>query len=116
FLGLSAGEEDVPHTLYYIEARAGGGGSPTFADSTLLTYKGAMLDGTVFDQNQDFSWHELPNRVPGFAHGVAQLKAGTPDQVIEHGDGTFSFGNSGIGLIVLPSGLAYFCSATGSIP
>ncbi len=108
FHGLSAGEEDVPHTLYYIEARAGGGGSPTFADSTLLTYKGALLDGTVFDQSQDFIWHDLYNRVQGFAHGVAQLKAGTPGQVIEHGDGTFSFGDSGIGMFILPSGLAYF--------
>src|SRR5690606_31032856 len=82
FLGLGAGEVGVPHILYYIEARAGGGGSPTHADSTLLTYKGALMDGTVFDESQDFIWHELYRRVHGFAHGVAQLSAGTPGQVI----------------------------------
>src|SRR5690606_15815495 len=116
FLGLGDGEENVPHKLYYIEARAGGGGNPTHADSTFLTYKGTLLDGTVFDQNQDFSWHELYNRVPGFAHGVPQFNAGSPDQIIEHGDGTFTIADSGIGLFILPSGLAYFNRPQGSIP
>ena len=119
FLGLSDGEEDVPHKLYYIEARKGGGGSPTYADSVFVSYKGIMLDGTLFDQNQDFSWFEIVSvgqGARGFADGVAQFSAGSPDQIIEHGDGTFSFGDSGIGLFILPSGLAYFHRAQGSIP
>src|SRR5690606_23820214 len=76
FLGLGDVEENVPHKLYYIEARAGGGGNPTHADSTFLTYKGTLLDGTVFDQNQDFSWHELYNRVPGFAQDRKSVVGG----------------------------------------
>ncbi len=119
FLGLSAGEEDVPHTLYYVEARAGGGGSPTFADSIFVSYKGTLLDGTVFDENKDFIWFEITNisrGARGFSDGVAQMKAGTPGQVIDHGDGTFSFGDSGIGMFILPSGLGYFNRALGSIP
>src|SRR5690606_9759783 len=116
FLGLSDGEEAVPHKLYYIEAREGGGGSPTYADSTLITYKGSLLNGDSFDQSQDFTWHELYNRVQGFAQGIPNLKAASPDQFIEHGDGTFSFGDSGIGLLIFPSGLGYFNSVQGSIP
>src|SRR5690606_38743637 len=115
-LGLSDGEEAVPHKLYYIEAREGGGGSPTYADSTLITYKGSLLNGDSFDQSQDFTWHELYNRVQGFAQGIPNLKAASPDQFIEHGDGTFSFGDSGIGLLIFPSGLGYFNSVQGSIP
>lgn len=115
-LGLSAGEEDVPHTLYYIEARRGGGGSPTFADSTLVRYQGSLLDGTLFDENQDFNWFEISGiAARGFADGLAQLYAGTPDQVTENGDGTYNIANSGIGLIIMPSGMAYFNNSPSSL-
>lgn len=116
FLGLSAGEENVPHTLYYLEARKGGGGSPTFADSTFVSYKGTLLNGTAFDQNRDFVWFEVSSTIQGVVHGIAQMSAGTPDQIIDHGDGTFSFGNSGVGLMIIPSALAYFNRSTGFIP
>merc|ERR1711916_390198 len=68
FLGLDTGEEDIPHTLYYIEARPGGRANPTFADSTLVRYQGTLLDGTTFDENQDFLWQELPFTVRGLAN------------------------------------------------
>lgn len=109
--GLDHGEENVEHTYYYLEARAGGGGSPTYADSTLLKYRGTLLDGTLFDENQVFSWQELPFTIRGYAHGVSSFKAGTSDQIVENGDGTFTISNSGIGMFFLPSGLAYFNTA-----
>src|SRR5690606_19805530 len=118
FLGLDTGEGDIPHKLYYLEARAGGGGSPTYADSTLITYRGSLLNGTLFDQSQDFMWFPLYSRILGFAHGIANMKAASPDQIIENGDGTITFGNSGIGLFILPSGLAYYNGSgpSGSLP
>ncbi|MEE1964380.1 hypothetical protein V1387_16940 [Allomuricauda taeanensis] len=115
--GLSAGEEDIPHKLYYIEARRGGGGSPTYADSTLVRYRGALLNGNLFDENQDFNWFEISNiGAKGFADGLAQLFAGTSDQIMENGDGTYSIANSGVGIIIMPSGLGYFNVARSSIP
>ncbi|GLU45569.1 hypothetical protein Musp01_31930 [Muricauda sp. NBRC 101325] len=113
FLGLSAGEEDIPHTLYYIEVRKGEGGSPTYADSTLVKYQGSLLDGTLFDESQDFIWQELPFTVRGYANGVSKFSAGTADQVVENADGTSEISNSGLGIIVMPSGLAYFNSSAG---
>ena len=108
FFGLSAGEEDIAHKLYYIEAREGGGESPTYADSTLLKYEGSLLNGTPFDQRAEFAWQELSFNVQGYSNGVAKMKAGTPDQIIDNPDGTYSIANSGIGLIIMPSGLGYF--------
>lgn len=115
FLGLSAEEENVPHKLYYITVREGGGGSPTHADSTLIKYQGSLLDGTLFDESQDFVWQELPFTVRGYANGIANLKAGTADQIVENGDGTYTIANSGMGIIIMPSGLGYFSSPTSAI-
>ncbi len=115
YLGLSAGEEDIEHTLYYIVVRPGGGGSPTYADSTLVRYQGSLLNGKLFDESQDFTWQELPVTVRGYGNGVAMLNAGTEDQIVENGDGTYDILNSGLGIIVMPSGLAYFNSSNSSL-
>lgn len=108
YLGLDAEETDIPHTIYYIVVKQGGGGSPTFADSTLVRYQGSLLDGTLFDENKDFTWQELPFTVRGYANGIAHLNAGTADQIVENGDGTYDISNSGMGIILMPSGLAYY--------
>ncbi|MBO0342654.1 MAG: hypothetical protein VX798_02690 [Bacteroidota bacterium] len=115
YLNLEAGEEDIAHTYYYIEVKEGGGGSPTYADSTLVRYQGSLLDGTLFDESQDFTWQELPFTVRGYGSGISKLKAGTSDQVVENADGTYSVTNSGMGIIVIPSGLGYFNSSGSAL-
>lgn len=116
-LGLSAEEDDVPHKLYYIEVKEGGAEkTPTYADSTLIKYQGSLLNGTIFDESQEFSWADLSTYTRGFANGVAQLKSGTFDQIVENGDGTYEIANSGKGILIVPSGLAYFNRAQTMIP
>lgn len=105
-------EEDVPHTLYYIQVREGAGSSPTVADSTLLKYEGSLLNGNQFDARSDFFWIELPRFVRGFANGAAGLKSGTLGGLVINDDGTTQFSNSGIGIFFIPSGLAYFNAPT----
>lgn len=107
---LGDDEDDVPHTLYYIEVREGEGNSPTVADSTLLTYEGSLLNTSRFDARTDFFWQELPFFIRGFANGTALLKAGTVDGVVVNQDGTTRINDSGIGIFFIPSGLAYFNS------
>lgn len=107
---LQDGEEDIPHTLYYLDVREGAGESPTVADSTLIKYEGSLLDGSRFDAVSDFTWQELPFFIRGFATGAAILNAGTLDGVIINPDGTTRISNSGIGILFIPSGLAYFNS------
>ena len=103
--------EEVPHTLYYLEVREGAGGSaPTIADSTLLKYEGFLLDDTRFDAVSDFFWQELPFFIRGFANGTSTIKSGTPEGLVVNADGTTQFTDSGIGVVFMPSGLAYFNS------
>jgi len=107
-------DEDVDHTLYYLSARDGLGGSPTPADSTFLRYEGSLLDGTLFDGTTTYKWQYLPFFLRGYAHAVSKFNVG--DGIIDNGDGTTSITNSGIGLMFLPSGLAYFNGFVGGIP
>src|SRR5690606_5435991 len=58
------------------------------------------LPGTFNEQVQ------VPPSITGFRLGIANFKAG--GEVVENEDGTFEVTGSGIGLIVMPSGLAYF--------
>jgi FKBP-type peptidyl-prolyl cis-trans isomerase FkpA len=54
---------------------AGEGGKPTDADVALISYKGTLRDGTVFDEN---SRAPLPvaQVVPGFSEGLKQMQKG----------------------------------------
>ncbi|AWX45566.1 hypothetical protein HME9304_02588 [Flagellimonas maritima] len=118
-LGLEDEEENVEHKYYYLIARSGeSGNSPTIGDSTLLRYQGSLLDGTLFDENPSFTWQELPFTIRGYANGISNITSGTPEQIIQNEDGTINISDSGIGLIVIPSGLAYYNNTgpSGSIP
>ncbi len=117
-LGLSEEENDIPFTYYYLIAREGKGPSPTIADSTFLRYEGMLLDRTRFDASESFLWQELPITVRGYGYGISHLNAASEDGLVVNPDGTFDFTDSGIGLIVIPSGLAYFSGRgpTGGLP
>lgn len=115
-LGLSGDSGDVPHTLYYLEVREGEGVSPTVADSVLVNYEGLTLQGKTFDGVSNYVWQHLPNFLRGYQNAMAQWNAGTSDQLVQNPDGTSGYANSGVGLMVMPSGLAYFNSSASSIP
>ncbi|PXX23246.1 FKBP-type peptidyl-prolyl cis-trans isomerase [Arenibacter sp. ARW7G5Y1] len=119
-LGLDAGEIDVEHTLYYVVARTGIGENPTPVDSVYLKYQGMRLDGHVFDSRLGSPvWFDMQGSgvsgnsgvIKGFKEGMPKFKVG--GDIIENGDGTFTVNGSGVGLIFMPSGLAYF---SGSAP
>lgn len=115
--GIEGGEENIAHTYYYLIVREGAGLSPTIADSTLLRFEGYELDSDTFDANTTFSWLQLPNTVRGFGNGITNLRAGTAEGVQDNGDGTSTFTDSGIGLIIMPSGLGFFNgTASGALP
>ncbi len=115
-LGLSGDSGDVPHTVYYLAARDGEGLSPTIADSVLVRYEGNTLDGNTFDGVSSYIWQHLPNYLRGYQIAMSAWNAGTDDQLAQNPDGTSRYANSGVGLMVMPSGLAYFNSSPASIP
>jgi len=99
-------DETVDNTLYYLAARPGTGGSPTVADSTLVTFEGQLLSGEVFDGNTTYTWQYMPFFLRGYAAGISNFNVG--GEIISNPDGTTEITGSGIGLMFLPSGLAYF--------
>ncbi len=106
--------ETIPHTLYYLIARQGAGGSPTQADSTYVRYEGSLLTGVLFDGTSDYTWQYLPFFLRGYSQALAEFNVG--DSIVENPDGTTEISNSGVGVIFLPSGLAYFNGNSAGIP
>ncbi|MCX2720086.1 FKBP-type peptidyl-prolyl cis-trans isomerase [Lentiprolixibacter aurantiacus] len=111
--GLDAGET-VDHTMYYLSAREGVGGTPTRADSTFLKYEGSLLNGSVFDATSTHVWQYLPFTLRGYREGVSKFKTG--DDIIVNPDGTTAISNAGVGVMFIPSGLGYFNTIINGIP
>ncbi|WP_340077431.1 hypothetical protein [Leptobacterium sp. I13] len=99
-------DNDVPHKLYYLNAREGIGGQPTVADSTFVRYEGLLLDKTRFDSSNIPIWFDLLASIRGFAEGVSEFKAGGIP--ISNPDGTIDVEGFGVGMVIMPSGLGYF--------
>ncbi|WP_232454954.1 MULTISPECIES: FKBP-type peptidyl-prolyl cis-trans isomerase [unclassified Gilvibacter] len=99
-------EEDVTYNLYILKALAGEGNQPTFVDSTLVTYRGTLLNGTQFDGSPNPVWFDLTGVIDGFQEGLTEFKGATSQTV--NPDGTVSFEGFGSGALFIPSGIAYF--------
>ncbi|MGC6479800.1 MAG: FKBP-type peptidyl-prolyl cis-trans isomerase [Flavobacteriaceae bacterium] len=101
------------HTMYYLVIRQGALARPSVVDSTYVTYKGELLDGTVFDQREFPIWFDLPRLVRGFREGITELRAGS---YTVDASGDFTFSNFGQGLLFFPSPLGYFDQGAADIP
>ena len=106
--------EDVEYKLYYLKVRDGGGEQPTFADSSFVTYKGNMInDDFVFDSKVNPDWLKLFQMLPGFRETMVEFRGAS--SFILDDDGTPVFEDFGIGAMFIPSGLAYYSSATPGV-
>ncbi len=115
-LSLDQESGAVPHTYYFLEARAGAGIQPTTGDSVLLRYKGLYLDGVAFDATPDYNWQALPFFLKGYREAMTQFSSGTQESFTINPDGTAGFEDNGVGMLIIPSGLGYFNNtAQGSI-
>ena len=63
---LDENDEIVSHNLYYIITRPRVGENPTVADSVFVSYKGILLDNTIFDERQNPVWLDQTSVVRGF--------------------------------------------------
>lgn len=78
FLEWNAQQAGVVTTasgLQYKVLEAGEGGKPTDADVALISYKGTLRDGTVFDENNRAPL-PVAQVVPGFSEGLKQMQKG----------------------------------------
>lgn len=108
---------DIKYKLYYYTDFEGVGANPTMNDSVQILYRGFLLDSTLFDQNLSFtstkSWLQLTNVISGWRYGIPHYKEG---EKIIYPDESFSYENTGDGIIFMPSGMAYGPNATPAIP
>lgn len=108
-------ENDIPHTYYYLAARQGQGPQPTVGDSVLTRIEGRLLDGTAFESFSDFTWQILPGQIRGYADAFTRINSGTAEGIVGNPDGTTDILDSGIGLMILPSGLGFFNAPTSPL-
>ena len=86
--------------LYYNIEEAGSNARPTLSDSVTVRYKGALLDGQVFDQTQGNSTVTFPleNLIPAWQIGIPLV------------------GKGGAITLYCPSNLGYGNRSVGTIP
>lgn len=111
---------DTDYEFYILKLNQGGGNSPSFADKVRVIYEGSLLNDVVFDSGlivpSDF------DLVPGFTTSTISGWSkvfpyfNVSESFSENGDGTIDFVNPGVGVMFLPSGLAYFSNFVGTIP
>lgn len=105
---------DTDYEFYVLNLNTGGGDeSPTFADNVLVSYEGFTLDDVVFDSAVTPVGFDLTSLIAGWRKVLPDFN--TAESFIENGDGTVDYINQGLGVMFIPSGLAYFSSATTGI-
>lgn len=106
---------EADYVYYILRIRPGGGSeSPTFADNVRLLYEGFKADGKVFDSAPNPVTFDLTQLIPGWRKVIPQFNTALfPPQ--ENNDGTVDYIDGGLGVMFLPSGLAYFNNATSGI-
>lgn len=83
--------------LYYIILQPGGNDKPTKNSSITVSYKGTLLNGEVFDENEFFTSY-LSYLIEGWRLGIPMI------------------GSGGKIKLFIPSTLGYGDKASGSIP
>lgn len=99
---------DIDFKLYYIKNEpVGVGTSPSKIDSVLVKYQGLLMNYTEepkFDERISYTWLLLSSTISGWSYGFPSFKSGNnvslPDMPIE-------YENTGKGVLIIPSGLAY---------
>ena len=86
--------------LYYQVITPGSGVTPSINSKIFVTYTGKLLNGTIFDQqsNSSQTGFLLSQVIPGWQIGVPLIQKGGEIKLI------------------VPSSLAYGCTAQGPIP
>jgi len=102
-------EDPVEYKLYYIKIREGVGQPARLLDSTLVTYKGHLLDGTQFDYRPNPIWLSQERVVSGWRNLMTEFKTGNAIDDPSNPGGTL-LTDYGVGLLFIPSGLGYYNS------
>jgi len=106
-------DQEVEFKYYTYTFDEGINESPTYVDMVHAAYQVESLDGESYDRSDYGIWMDLHTTILGWRIAVPQYKSG---DVIDNGDGTFSYENAGKFILILPSGMAYRETGKGEIP
>jgi peptidylprolyl isomerase len=106
FLDDNAKKEGVKTTasgLQYRVIKAGTGKSPTVNDIVNVTYKGWLIDGTVFDQTQPGDTATFPagQLIPGWVEALQMMKEGDEWEIVIPSN--LGYGEAGAGGVIPPN-------------
>ncbi|WP_156032938.1 FKBP-type peptidyl-prolyl cis-trans isomerase [Sediminibacter sp. Hel_I_10] len=99
---------ETEYEYYVLRLNEGGGENPNFSDNIKINYSGILLDGEVFDNtvNADMPL-DLVRLIPAWRIVIPSFGTAEGGSTLNE-DGTFSYENYGLGVMFIPSGLAYF--------
>jgi FKBP-type peptidyl-prolyl cis-trans isomerase FkpA len=92
-----------------------GGPNPNFTDNVSINYTGLLQDGNLFDSTVNPATLNLLGVIPGWRDVLQDFKTAEIGP-IQNPDGTDSYSNYGVGVMFLPSGLAYYNGPPFGIP
>jgi FKBP-type peptidyl-prolyl cis-trans isomerase FklB len=75
------GVKSLTNGLQYKVIKEGNGATPGPHDNVTVRYKGSLIDGTVFDQNTNFSTAVTGRTIKGWTEVLQQMKVGSEWQV-----------------------------------
>ena len=96
----------ITYKLYYLNLRQGVNEQPSRVDSVYVSYRGELLNGTKVDEAITPTWFKLDEVIRGWSEMMPKFRSGSIP----------GYSDFGVGVMFLPSGLAYYNSATGNIP
>ena len=106
FLDDNAKKDGVKTTasgLQYRVIKTGAGKSPTVNDIVNVTYKGWLIDGTVFDQTQPGDTASFPagQLIPGWVEALQMMKEGDEWEIVIPSN--LGYGEAGAGGVIPPN-------------
>ena len=116
---------DITYSVYYLVIREGSGESPCNVDEVLTSYRGQYLSkstvnevttltATEFEKvKHPESFFSLTGVIRGWGEVFPEFKVGT---ATSNDDGTVTYNDFGVGVMFLPSGLAYYNAPQNGIP
>jgi FKBP-type peptidyl-prolyl cis-trans isomerase len=106
FLADNAKKDGVKTTnsgLQYRVIKAGSGKSPSVNDQVTVTYKGWLIDGTVFDQTDPGQSATFPTGalIPGWVEALQLMKEGDEWEIVI--PSKLGYGEAGAGGVIPPN-------------
>lgn len=112
---LIDGEDEFQYQYYVLKINQGGGStSPNVFDSVQVNYFGNLLDETHFDSTANPTIFDMLTLIPGWNRVIPDFN--TAESFEFPGDGTIAYNNYGLGVMFLPSGLAFWATVSNNVP